>query len=167
MHSTRQAGFSVIELMVVVAIVAILAALAFPSFQASIRSNRVATTSNEVLASLSLARSEAIKGVGVAGVCASSNGTSCSSSTNWANGWMVWRTDNSGGGTVQTPVRYIQAKEGAVISGPADGVNFTVQGRVVGGAVRFGVSPYGVDSPARCVQVNATGQARITQGACT
>ncbi|WP_374012087.1 GspH/FimT family pseudopilin [Pseudoxanthomonas koreensis] len=167
MPFTRQNGFSVIELMVVVAIVAILAALAFPSFQASIRSNRVATTSNEVLASLSLARTEAIKGVGVAGVCPSSNGTSCSSTTDWAGGWMVWRTDATGAGTVQTPVRYIQAKDGADITGPADGVSFTVQGRVDGTATQFGVKPKGVDTPARCVSVNVTGQARVTQEACS
>ena len=36
-----------------------------------LRSNRVATTSNELLASLSLARTEAIRGLGPAGVCPS------------------------------------------------------------------------------------------------
>ena len=167
MPSVRQAGFTMIELMVVVAIVAILAALALPSFQQSIRSNRVATTTNEVLASLSLARTEAIKGIGVSGVCPSTDGTNCANSTNWGAGWVVWRTDATATGTVRTVVRYVQQKAGTVVTGPAAGISFNVQGRSVAGASQVGVNPESASTPVRCVRLSATGQARVVQGACS
>lgn len=61
MSLRRQNGFTLVELMVTVAVLAILSTIAYPSFQSTIRSNRVATTTNELIASLALARSEAIK----------------------------------------------------------------------------------------------------------
>lgn len=167
MPSVRQSGFSLIELLVVVAIVAVLAALAFPSFQGSMRSNRVATASNEVLASLSLARTEAIKGIGAAGVCPSTDGANCTSSTNWGAGWIVWRTDITGTGPVRTVVRYVQQKSAMVVTGPAAGFDFNVQGRSVNGAGQVGVSPMSATSPARCILLNAAGQSRVVQGACS
>jgi type IV fimbrial biogenesis protein FimT len=167
MPSARQAGFTLIELLVVVTVAVVLISLALPDFRQSIRSNRVSTTTNEVLASLSLARTEAIKGVGVAGVCPSSDGTTCAGTTEWEGGWVIWRTDATAGGTVQTVVRYVQAKEGSSVTGPADGVEFNVQGRTVDGAARVGVAPAEGDGPARCVMVNAAGQTRIEKGACT
>ena len=48
-------GFSLIELMVAIAIVAILLAVAFPNFEDSMRRNRLATTTNELLGSVALA----------------------------------------------------------------------------------------------------------------
>lgn len=167
MPSVRQSGFSLIELMVAIAVAAILAALALPSFQQTIRSNRVATTANEMLASLALARTEAIKGIGTAGVCPSSNGTSCATATDWSGGWVVWRTDATGAGTVQTVVRYIQQKSGTLVNGPQDGVTFNVQGRTVDGAAMVGIKPSDSNTPVRCVRLNTTGQARITEGACS
>ncbi|HRF83012.1 MAG: GspH/FimT family pseudopilin [Xanthomonadales bacterium] len=167
MSPARQSGFTMIELMVTIAVVAILAALALPSFQASLRSNRVATTSNELLASLSLARTEAIRGLGPAGVCPSADGTSCATTTDWAAGWTVWREDRLAGGVVErTVVRYVQPKQRMVVTGPDAGVEFTTQGRLDGAAETFDVNPIDVATPARCVRVNPTGQARVSQGAC-
>ncbi len=163
----RQSGFTMIELMVTVAVVAILAAIALPSFQQSMRSSRVATTTNEVIASLSLARTEAIRGLGAAGVCASTDGLSCASSTDWAAGWVVWREDQpASGAPVFSVVRYVQPKQRTTVTGPLDGVEFTVQGRSQSGAEQFGVVPVDAAAPARCIRVGATGQTRTTQAAC-
>lgn len=165
--SYRQSGFTLVELMIAIAVVAILLGLALPSFQSTMRSNRVATTSNELLGSLALARTEAIRGLGPAGVCASDDGTTCTSTADWANGWIVWREDRAAGGvTARTVVRYIQPKQRMEITGPNDGMEFTTQGRTQGGADQFDVAPEDVATPSRCVMVNTTGQARITQGAC-
>ena len=162
----RQSGFTMVELMVTIAVLAILAGLALPSFQASLRSNRVATTSNEVLASLSLARTEAIRGIGRAGVCPSASGTACAANADWAAGWVVWQETPAAGGPVFTVVRVIQPKQRTVVNGPAAGVDFTAQGRAQGGATQVDVAPSDAAAPARCIRVGVTGQSRIEQGAC-
>jgi type IV fimbrial biogenesis protein FimT len=54
-------GFTLVELMVTVAIVAILAAAAAPNIRDMIQRNRVSAYSTELIAALALARSEAIR----------------------------------------------------------------------------------------------------------
>jgi prepilin-type N-terminal cleavage/methylation domain-containing protein len=56
-----QHGFSLIEMMVAVAILAILAAIAAPQMQAHITGNRVTAATNELLGALAQSRSEAIR----------------------------------------------------------------------------------------------------------
>ena len=97
MSLRRQNGFTLVELMVTVAVLAIVAAIAFPSFQGTLRSNRVASANNEVLGLLSLARSEAIRSNRGGGVCGSSDGASCDGS--WSAGMLAF-TDTDGDGTM-------------------------------------------------------------------
>ena len=167
MSPERQTGFTLVELMITIAVLAILLGLALPSFQGSLRSNRVATTSNEVLASMSLARTEAIRGIGRAGVCPSTSGTACVANTDWAAGWVVWHEIPAAGGPVFTVVKVIQPKQRTTVTGPADGVVFTAQGRAQAGATQVGVAPSDAAAPARCIRVGVTGQSRIEQGACS
>lgn len=54
-------GVTLIELLVAILIVAILATIGIPNFQQTIRNNRVTSQSNELVALLSYAKSEAIR----------------------------------------------------------------------------------------------------------
>jgi type IV fimbrial biogenesis protein FimT len=90
-------GFTVVELMIALAVAGVLISFAVPSFNASIQNNRMATQINELHASLSLARSEAIKRNNNTTVCRSSNGTGCTG--NWGDGWVVF-VDNDFNGAV-------------------------------------------------------------------
>jgi len=85
----RQCGFTLIELMITLAIAAIVLAIGVPSFQGMMRNNRAAAHMNEFTSALNLARSEAVKrGVNV-GIVPNTGG--------WAQGWTVFvDTDRSG-----------------------------------------------------------------------
>jgi len=85
--SPFQPGFTLIELMVTIAVMAVVLTLGVPSFQQTIRNNRLAAQTNNLIAALNLARSEAVKrGMRV---------TVRKTSTNWENGWQVFTdTDN-------------------------------------------------------------------------
>ncbi|BAV33248.1 pilus assembly protein [Sulfuricaulis limicola] len=86
----RNRGLTMVELIIVLTVAGILAALAGPSMQKFVSSNRLTTQVNDLLADISLARSEAIKRNVNAGICASTSGTGCTVSGNWASGWLVY-----------------------------------------------------------------------------
>jgi len=60
-HYRHSAGFTLIELMVVVAIVAILAVMAAPSYRDMIERNRLRGAADDVLSVISTARAQAVK----------------------------------------------------------------------------------------------------------
>ncbi|MET0533461.1 MAG: GspH/FimT family pseudopilin [Steroidobacter sp.] len=98
---THSAGFTIIELMVTIAVVAVLLSIAVPAFGDLMRRNRIAAQTNTVIGALNYARAEtATRGMPVS-VCAARNAdrTSCvdaaETATTWTNGWIVF-TDRTG-----------------------------------------------------------------------
>lgn len=173
MRRTRISGFTLVELMVTIAIVAILLAVALPSFEQSLRSNRVATTTNEMLASLSLARTEAIRSTQASQVCAR-DGAVCGS--DWNQGWLVM-TDTDGDGTFETLVKAVDAHPNLRVTmelgGAANGtVTFDRRGRTTdaAGTERLvEISPDDDDALAahfRCLRISAVGQVTTKPEAC-
>ena len=129
MPLSRHSGFTLIELMVTVAVLAILMAIGLPSFQNVMRSNRVATGTNEVIAAIALARTEAIRNNRGTSLCRSASGTACDGT--WTQGGMVW-ADLDGDGSVdadETVLRYFQGTGKVEITGPANFVHFDSRGR--------------------------------------
>src|SRR5215472_3186299 len=86
----RQRGFTLTELMVAVSIVAILLGIGVPSYRYITNSYRVSSEVNGLLGDLMYARSEAIKEGQDVTLCASADGATCSGSTAWNAGWIVF-----------------------------------------------------------------------------
>jgi type IV fimbrial biogenesis protein FimT len=88
-RQTFARGFTLIELMIAVAVLAILLGIAVPSFNEATLSSKLGSTANNFVASATLARSEAIKRNMAITLCVSTDGASCASSGGWEQGWMV------------------------------------------------------------------------------
>lgn len=98
-YQARQRGFTLIELIVVMVIIGIAAGIAIPSFRGFTNSTNATTAANDLVSALNLARSEAVTRGRNVTVCKSANQTACTTSGNWAQGWIVF-VDVDGDGTV-------------------------------------------------------------------
>jgi len=170
MYSRRSKGFTLVELMITVAVVAILAAIAFPSFQSVLRSNRVANASNEAAGLVALARSEAIRNKRGGGVCGSTSGTSCDGA--WGKGMLAWAdTDPDGAlGAGEVVLRFVAMNPAISATGPTTGgITFDARGRRVGSepkAVVLKPISCGQQALLRRMTINASGQISTTKESC-
>ncbi|MEQ7894505.1 GspH/FimT family pseudopilin [Xanthomonas arboricola] len=172
MFVVRTRGFTLIELMVTVAVLAITAAIAYPSFQGVVRSNRVAASNNEMMALLTLSRSEAIRNGQGSGICGSANGTACNGS--WSAGVMAW-SDTNGNGSYdsgETVLRYSLGNPRLVVQGPTTGtvIAFDARGRRRAAAdqqVTLQPDQCGGQPLKRSLTINASGQIRSKKETCT
>lgn len=175
-------GFTLIELMITIAVAAIGMALAYPSFTGLMRSNRVATGTNSLLAAFNLARTEALRSNRGGGVCPSADGQACAGG-DWGAGVLVFTDVDSNGGwsAGDTAVRYFdpsanlvfQAAPGAGEAGGGGGgliteVSFDARGRV---ASATDITLFPEDCPAgvelqRRIVVGRTGQTRMIREDC-
>lgn len=93
MGGRKTSGFTILELMITLTVASVIMALAVPSFRDFIKNSRMSGASNDLLTSLQLARTEAIKRRHSVALCASANPNAavpgCTGSFNGA-GWVVW-----------------------------------------------------------------------------
>ncbi len=85
-------GFSLLELVVVMAILAIVAVMAMPALSSVVNSNRLAAQSNDLVASLQLARSEAVRRNARVTLCPSADGLTCDVAAAPGVAWEGWIT---------------------------------------------------------------------------
>lgn len=87
-------GFTLIELLVVLVIASILFGYAVPGMRVYIQNGRIVTYTNELIADLNLARSEAVKRAGRVVICKSANPEAavptCTTAGNWTTGRLVF-----------------------------------------------------------------------------
>lgn len=95
-------GFTLLELLITIAITAIVVALAAPSFTDVLDDNILLTQTNQFATAINVARSEAVKRNNRVFICKRiGNQCSTSNTTNWEDGWIIFE-DADGSGTLDS-----------------------------------------------------------------
>ncbi|WP_428634252.1 GspH/FimT family pseudopilin [Sedimenticola sp.] len=95
----KDCGFTLLELIVVMAIGAILTVLAVPPMITALQDNRLTTQMNQIAGLLTYARKEAVSRRTTVSACATSNGAACNT-VNWEAGILIFVGDAA---TTPTP----------------------------------------------------------------
>lgn len=91
----QNSGFTLLELMIVIAILGVLAAMAAPSFRSMIERQKVRSALNEWQSSFYFAQKEALRLKESVILCGSTDGTTCRAEGNvFSNGWIVVTAGN-------------------------------------------------------------------------
>jgi type IV fimbrial biogenesis protein FimT len=140
------AGFTMVELMVVVTITGILAALAAPSMSGLMANQRAKSLASELFATLARTRSEAMT--------RNANVTLSPKTGGWQNGWRLLDPTNA-----NIVLEDRNATAGAIVTGPTD-VTYQGSGRLLGTTVpAFAISvPVGTTAMYQCVTVDLSGR---------
>lgn len=96
--SPRTTGFTLLELVITVAVLAIALGIAIPSFQGITNRNRLTSIANELVGAVQLARMEALRRNQRVVVCPTTDGSACSGG-NWMR--IVVREAATGGEVVR------------------------------------------------------------------
>ncbi|MNF65692.1 putative major pilin subunit [compost metagenome] len=156
MHTSK--GFSLIELMIAIAIMVTLAGIGVPAFQNMVLNNRIVTTTNGLLGTLQLARSEAVTQRRQITVCPSNDQATCTADTEWEEGVLVLQ-----GATV---IRLLPGADTDVqVQSASAQIAYDTSGRLTGAATALSVlDGRGAGTTSRIVCINLLGQASSIRG---
>ena len=85
-------GFTLLELLVTIAVAAVLLAIAIPSYLGMVQRNTIAANANDLVGDFNYARSEAVARGRPVHVCQSNDQSSCGNG-NWDQGWIIFAPD--------------------------------------------------------------------------
>lgn len=166
-------GYSLVELLVVLAICGILLSVALPSFASFARDARLSSAANDLLSAVALARSEAIKRGARVTLCTSSSGTACEPGVGWHSGWVLFVDTNEDGALASTESVLYQAGPMAsplVVVGNAPVRNYVSYipvgtTRLTGGGLQMGTISLCDGGVGRQILISASGRPRVVRNA--
>jgi len=141
-----QHGWTLIELMIVVAIGSLMLAAALPQYRDWIATHQLANVAEQLAGSMNLARAEAIKRGYRVNLCRTLDRRHCSNTAGWENGWLVFVDANRDGekNDDEPLLRAESASPSGIRVGGnrpvADYVSYTSLGnaRLINGALQMG-----------------------------
>jgi type IV fimbrial biogenesis protein FimT len=155
-------GFTLIELIVTMAVAGVLAAIALPAFSNFLQNDRDIGQINSLVASLNYARSEAVKRDAPVTVCPSTDTLTCSGGSNWYGGWVV--VDSTPGDPPLQSVPALAGSNTITPAGSTTGITFLSSGLVTPSALTsFTVCDPRGAAYALEVEVNSTGRVASSQ----
>ena len=93
----RERGFTLLELLIGLALLALLLMLAAPPLRELVTVNRAAVHAQTLMTSLVLARTEAVKRNQRVTLCKSADGAACTTTGDWSQGWLVFVDESTFG----------------------------------------------------------------------
>ena len=179
-------GFTLLELMITLAILAIVVTLAAPPMSGLVYDNRLTTTANAFVADLNLARSEAMKRGTTVVVCRTDTPFAaapvCGSGTNkdWAAGYVIFVDENGNDAYdngIDVDVRIGEPLEGTMtLVSDTDAQTLLSFNRLGGldsepadGVAELALCDHRGSASRRLIQVGLTGRPAlaVTDGSCT
>ncbi len=180
----RHRGFTMIELLITIAILAILLGLATPSFVGAYKRSQARNLADELMAGFIYARSEAINRSQCVTVCMVNDPSAAApvcrtTGTDWERGWLVFANpacdDNPNGTNAELLQIYMGVaanRTTATVSNATRAVMFNPRGAttLAGGAAVWSVAPAG-ENPVSAVCLARTGRVArysgTTVGSCS
>ena len=170
------AGFTAIELMIVLAAAALLLGVAMPGVSSMLHEKRLNTATSELYGSLNLARNSAIGRGATVSICPSTDGKRCADSGKpWADGWIVFEDPDRNGraGDDETILRHVSAFHDRIeILPPGSNlrrVSFHATGDARGSMGEFRICHRNTLAGSRIVALTAVGRVSVQdleQAAC-
>ena len=165
-------GFTLTEMLVAMALAATLMSLVAPSVAEFVESMQLRSASSNLMASLYLARSEAIRRNGRVVLCKTSDGNRCADSGGWEQGWMVFHDVNNNSFREETEpiIQHQVALSGTLrMTGNAPVSRYISYGSMGGAQLVSGAFQAGTltvcralaSGDARQIIVNAAGRPRV------
>lgn len=154
MRRKTASGFTLLELLITIAVVAVLAAIAVPSFQNMIATQRMRSAANDLVSTLNFARSEAVKRNTTVTVTPAAGG--------WGDGWTV--------AAGATTLRVHEGFESLTLTGTpaATAIGFRGDGRRDNASdIEVELAPPAASGATKhCIGVSPTGKPSSQSGAC-
>ena len=172
--TTRESGFTLLELIVTLAVAAIVLSVGVPSFRGVIMDNRLVSQSNQFITSVKMARSAAVRYQRPATVCSSANFDAavptCSADNDWSDGWFVWVDKDRDALTDANEVIAVFGPihdASTLSSGTASSFTYDARGFATTPAGNLTLCDSRTSEMGRLIKVNSVGRTNVKREGCS